>query len=132
MSNEDEAVADAYVEAVRSGDVGGYAIGRYELARLLAVVLEISDRRLSLLRTLQRAVPRPSDGEADSPTGELKELLTNVFIMQSRLDGRDRQLVGLLRKATEADGKGDVEVDAGSVRDLASTLVAAYRHIDRR
>ncbi len=112
---------DRYVQRSRaSGD--GYAVDRDELAEILRDSYERSGLALSLLTALQRTLPRSSGDD----TEELKELLTNVIIMRTRLAGREEELVALLEQ--EADGDG-VPVDEDLVRRWADGIARAYEHV---
>lgn len=54
---------------------------------------------MELLQGLQAALPRSDD---EDTVAELKELLTNLIIMQNRLGERDARLGDLLGRLVEA------------------------------
>ena len=68
-----------------------------DLARALEGAHRRSEALLDALRALQRAT---SSDEEESPS-ELKEALTNLIIMRTRLNERQSVLPGLLREASE-------------------------------
>ena len=71
----------------------------YDLARALEGAHQRSEALLDALRALQRAIP---SNEEDA-SSELKETLTNLIIMRTRLNERQSALPELLR---EAAGRG--------------------------
>ena len=137
MSAEEETVGSRYVEAAGSVYQGRYAIRAEELSWLLDATRQFNSHRLKLLTSLQRALPAAKgdagDGDAPGdPVGDLKGLLTNVIIMQTRLDERDAGLVDLLTKATEGGLLESTAVDAEDVRQLADSVVQAFEHLEKR
>ena len=125
--NEDVSVA-GYVEAARDEAADVYAVKIEELAWMLRDSFESNTLRLKLLTALQRALPRSAD-EEDGPAGELKGLLTNVIIMQTRLNEREADLAGLLEQAAEAVLVKPVEIDPDVVRRLVESIEQAYRRL---
>ena len=75
-----------------------------DITRTLEHANQRSEALLEVLRTLQRAVPA-HDEDASS---ELKETLTNLIIMRTRLNERQSALPELLR---EAAGQGFTSVE---------------------
>lgn len=76
-----------------------------DLARALEHAQIQSEALLEALRALQRAVP----ADHEKPASDLKEALTNVIIMRTRLNERQSVLPELLRAATE-DGMAPILV----------------------
>ena len=83
------------------------------IARTLEHANQRSEALLEVLRALQRATP--SNEEDASP--ELKETLTNLIIMRTRLNERQSVLPELLR---EAAGQGFTSVELAD--DVAEQL----------
>ncbi len=69
------------------------------IARALEHANQRSEALLEVLRSLQRAVPADEEGSSS----ELKETLTNLIIMRTRLNERQSALPALL---SEAAGQG--------------------------
>ena len=84
-----------------------------DLAQALEGAHRRSEALLDALRALQRATP---SGEEES-SSELKETLTNLIIMRTRLNERQSALPGLLR---EAAGQGLASVELSD--DVAEQL----------
>ena len=70
-----------------------------DVTRALEHANQRSEALLEVLRALQRAVPAHEEGASS----ELKETLTNLLIMRTRLNERQSVLPELLR---EASGSG--------------------------
>ena len=84
-----------------------------DIARTIEHANQRSEALLEVLRALQRAVPA-HDEDASS---ELKETLTNLIIMRTRLNERQSALPGLLREAAER-GLNTVELPDDVVEQL--------------
>lgn len=84
-----------------------------DITRTLEHANQRSEALLEVLRALQRSVPAH---EEDS-SSELKETLTNLIIMRTRLNERQSALPGLLR---EAAGQGFASVELSD--DVAEQL----------
>ena len=67
------------------------------ITRALEHANQRSEALLEVLRALQRAVPAHEEDESS----ELKETLTNLIIMRTRLNERQSALPELLREAAE-------------------------------
>ena len=70
-----------------------------DITRALEHANQRSEALLEVLRALQRATP----SQSDDSSSELKETLTNLIIMRTRLNERQSVLPELLR---EAAGRG--------------------------
>ena len=68
-----------------------------DITRTLEHANQRSESLLEILRALQRAVP----AHEEDASSELKETLTNLIIMRTRLNERQSALPGLLREAAE-------------------------------
>ena len=68
-----------------------------DLTRALERAHQRSESLLEALRALQRATPAHSEDSSS----ELKETLTNLIIMRTRLNERQTALPDLLREAAE-------------------------------
>jgi hypothetical protein len=124
MGSEDDDVVDRYVDAALGPD--GAGIGVDELAWLLESTYEWGAFRLRLLTALQQAVDRADE---DSAAGRLKDALTNLIIMQTRIREREGGLAELLREAEEESAVGSVQVDADELRAFGESLLGASRHV---
>ncbi len=83
------------------------------VARALEHANQRSEALLEVLRALQRAVPV----NADESSSELKETLTNLIIMRTRLNERQSAIPALLN---EAAGQGLTSVSLSD--DVAEQL----------
>ena len=119
MILEDGDAADRYIgSALRQEDEG---IGVAELTWLLECTHEWGSLRLRLLTALQQALNR---GEEDSAAGQLKVALTNLIIMQTRIQERENKLVELLCRAEAESAVGPVVFE---VEDLISNAERVLR-----
>lgn len=106
-----------------------------ELAELLRTTYEQNAARLGLLTALQRAVPRSEGGDEPAEGGggvvaELKAVLTNVIIMQTRLNEREAGLAGLVERAAEEGALTDVAVEPSVVERWVASVAEAHRHAE--
>ncbi len=84
-----------------------------DITRTLEHANQRSEALLEVLRALQRAIP----ANEDDVSSEMKETLTNLIIMRTRLNERQSVLPGLLQ---EAAGQGLTSV--GLPDDVAEQL----------
>ena len=111
-------LAERYAGSVLSPDDGVRLMDAVEVRWVIAATLELSRARLDLLKTLQAGLPSEAvDG---------KEALTNVIIMQTRLNDREAGLVEALGSA------GELRVERAEVLRLATAFVEAYEHVRDR
>ena len=87
-----------------------------DITRTLEHANQRSEALLEVLRALQRAVPI----HEKAASSELKETLTNLIIMRTRLNERQSALPGLLREAAER-GLNSVELPDDVVEQLGLT-----------
>jgi len=84
-----------------------------DITRTLEHANQRSEALLEVLRALQKSVP----AHEEDASSELKETLTNLIIMRTRLNERQSALPGLLREAT---GQGLASVELSD--DVAEQL----------
>ncbi|MSQ12870.1 MAG: hypothetical protein EXR47_01770 [Dehalococcoidia bacterium] len=118
---------NTYLDVV--GRLGGdpFALRADEFSWRVRYVAEWNAIRLRLLTALQRALPT-SQAE-DKAAQELKETLTNVIIMQTRLREREEALVQQLEEAAQSGAMRSVTVDASDARSVDEQLLAAQKHL---
>ena len=127
---------DSYVQVALTQVGSRHTLNAEELQWLLSSSFKLNTLRLGFLTALQRALAIRND-ELEPASGrdtvrELKGLLTNVIIMQTRLNERAASLVGLLREASGAGLVRPVEVDAGDLRRWVEAALDACKHISGR
>ena len=121
LHNEEDPTT-LYLRNARAPNEGRYRRGVDHLAWLIDHCTELGALRLELLRGLQAALPKSDDG--DSVT-ELKELLTNLIIMQTRLADREASLDDALRRIVD-DGRLDaVFLDEELLREAIQQIIDA-------
>ena len=121
-SQNEEDPTTLYLRKARAPNEGRYRLGLDHLAWLIDHCTELGALRLELLRGLQAALPKSDDG--DSVT-ELKELLTNLIIMQTRLADREASLHDALRRLVD-DGRLDaVFLDEELLREAIQQIIDA-------
>ena len=128
MSTQDqEPVASRYLDHVAGSAVDGrLRLAGNELRWLVQHSTHLGDGRLELLRALQTALPTTGDS---GPVSELKELLTDVIIMQTRLSDRDRRLLEHLNQVVEAGLPDRVPVDEAALTDAIVAVLMASAHV---
>ena len=77
-----------------------------DVVRTLEHAQQRSGAMLEVLRAVQKTIP---SGEDDSAV-ELKEALTNVIIMRTRLNERTASLIDLLDRASKTENKGSISI----------------------
>ena len=121
-SQNEEDPTTLYLRNARAPNEGRYRLGLDHLAWLIDHCTGLGALRLELLRGLQAALPKSDDG--DSVT-ELKELLTNLIIMQTRLADREASLHDALRRLVD-DGRLDaVFLDEELLREAIQQIIDA-------
>ena len=126
MSQQSE--AGSYASAVGSTGDDGYRIDAAELAWLIGHVGRLNAVRLEMLKSLQTMLPRDDEGALS----ELKELLSQIIIMQTRLAGREESLHQLLDDLVQLGGTGGVALDEGIVSGAAAEVLRAAQRIQSR
>ena len=117
--------AGRYASAVGSTKDDGYRIDVAELARLTGHVGRLNAARLETLKSLQSALPREDEGAVS----ELKELLSQIIIMQTRLAGREESLDELLEELVRLGGTGDVALDEVVISGAATEILRAAERV---
>jgi hypothetical protein len=125
LQNE-ESLATLFLESAGAPSEGRYRLGLDHLAWLIDHCTRLGALRLELLRGLQTALPTVDD--RDSVT-ELKELLTNLIIMQMRLADREAGLHDALRKLVNDSPLDAVTVDEDLLRDAIRQIVGASERV---
>ena len=119
-TNDAQSVADQYLGAGGSSDGEGYRLALEEVAWFLGHASNLNATRLELLRSLQTALPGAG--------GDLKELLTDLIVMESRVAGRGERLQSLMAELKEETLPHGVPVDQRRLRvALVEILEAAVR-----
>ena len=136
-SSPEDALVGRYVEAASALKDARYTLMLEETEWLLQNSLRWNSLRLGLLTRLQRALAPPK-GERQEPSSngdllsDLKGMLTNVIIMQTRLNEREQGLASLLQAAAKEGLVEPIEVDVEDLRRWAESLVQAYQHLHQR
>ena len=117
-----EAITNRYLRAIGHPADDRYQLSADQLLWLIGHSTRLGGQRLELLRALQSALPR---SEKPGPLADLKELLTNLIIMQSRLAGREEQLQDLLHQITEAKLLDRVPVDEALLKNSIQEILQA-------
>ena len=125
---DQHAAAASYASAVgRTGD-DGYRIDVAELAWLIGHVSRLSAARLEMLKSLQSVLPRKDEAAVT----ELKELLSQIIIMQTRLAEREESLDQHLEGLVRLGGISDVALYEGVVSGAAAEIVRAAERIQSK
>ncbi len=139
MSNpsEEDTLTASYVETSGVRREGRCSLRPGELEWVLISTLRWNSLRLKLLAALQGALALPTSEERDASSkdalvGELKAALTNVIIMQTRLNERDKELVALLEQAQRRGLLEPVEVETEDAHNWAESVAQAHHHIEQR
>ena len=117
--------ADRYLDVAGAAGGEAYSLAAEHMLWLVEHATEASGMRLELLRALQTALAASNE---PGPVVELKELLTDLIIMQSRLQGREEKLAALLRQVVEQDAPKGVPIEKAKLQSgIRSILDAAAR-----
>lgn len=119
-------VVGEYMARAGKAEEGRYTLSVEELVWLVRHCARLGALWLRLLKDAQAALPAQDDG----PVSELKDLLTNLIIMQTRLAGQEEGLDRLLRKGLEEAQLERVAVDELSLRSGIKGVVAAWVHME--
>ena len=121
-ANDAEIVAERYLRASGRSEGEAYRLTLDELAWLVAHASRLSATRLELLRSLQTVLPGAG--------GELKELLTDIIIMESRLAGRGERLQGLVAELKDDSPPDGVPVDEQRLREAVVEILEAAARVE--
>ena len=131
LPTEDDTLISRYIEEVKASQGGQYAIKLEQLELILAVGRRITLAQLELLTALQRDVPMSKDHTQLSPRQshlrDLKDALTNVIIMQTRLNEREKDFLELLKESSKQQVIDAVRVDPTAVEGWAKAILEARR-----
>lgn len=125
-AHEAQSLVDRYLRAVGRAEGGPYRLGIVELNWLVDHCSQLDGLRLGLLRGLQSALPRSPDSGVAT---ELKEILTNLIIMYTRLAERKERLSELLHPLADGSLLDGVDVDLASLSGAIEAMEAASRHV---
>ena len=125
-SKKEESLTTLFLQNAGAPSEGGYRLGLDHLAGLIDHCTRLGALRLELLRGLQTALPKSDDG--DSVT-ELKELLTNLIIMQTRLADREAGLHDALRRLVDDSRLDAVFLDEELLRETIQQIVDAAARV---
>ena len=125
-SQQSNFISDRYVEAAGESADGRYRLGSDELLWLIDHATALSALRLELLQAVQSAL---SGSDAEGEVAELKDMLTNLIIMQSRLAGRDQQLIALLANVADSDNLNSVAADRTHLADAVTQMLQGSDHV---
>ena len=125
-SQNEESLTTLFMRNAGAPREGRYRLGLDHLAWLIGHCTRLGTSRLELLRGLQSALPKSDDG--DSVT-ELKELLTNLIIMQARLADREASLHDALKGLVDDSRLDAVFLDEELVRKTIQQIVDASARV---
>jgi hypothetical protein len=117
----DETVANAYTANVGITVDDSYEISWKELVWLVGHTNSMAETRLTLLKSLQTALPSQESGEI----ANLKELLSNLIIMQTRLAGRENELDESLSAMSENPPVSHVASNQDTITSAATDILNA-------
>ena len=127
MSSHDaESIASRYVRTVGRTAGERYQLDIDHFVWLLGHCTRFSGLKLELLRSLQSALS--GSGETGTVV-ELKELLTNLIIMETRVSDRKERLSELLKEITGGGGLDRVPVDQVALTDAIQAIIEVYGHL---
>ena len=128
MSSQNaDSVADRYLRMAGQAIEQRCQLTIEEFSWLINLSTRLMGLRLELLRALQSALPR-SD-EQGSIT-ELKEYLTNLIIMQTRLADRDGRINELINQLAEDQILDGASVDEVALREAIVDILQACAHVE--
>ena len=128
MSSQNaDSVVDRYLRMAGQAVEQRCQLTIVEINWLINLSTRLMGLRLELLRALQSALPR-SD-EQGSIT-ELKEYLTNLIIMQTRLADRDGRINELINQLAEDQILDGASVDEVALREAIVDILQACAHIE--
>ncbi len=119
-----QSLIDRYLDALGAEAGAPSRLPMQEVLWLIEHATRLGVLRLRLLRALQAALPR-SEGVA----AELKDLLTDLIIMHSRLADRDSRLKEKLGQVVGAGTLSHVPVDEADLRDAIREMAEAIAHL---
>ncbi len=121
-SKKEESLTTLFLQNAGAPSEGGYRLGLDHVAWLVDHCMRLGALRLELLRGLQTALPKSDD--VDSVT-ELKELLTSLIIMQTRLADREASLHDALDRLVDDSPLDAVSLDEELLRETIQQIIDA-------
>ena len=131
---EEDRLISRFIDSVGMRQGERYGIRLEELELILGSAHSLNTTRQELLTALQRSLPTPRDEETElserrTLVGDLKDALTNVIIMQTRLNEREQILLELLKQAAEQHAVDEVRVGPEVVGRWAKAVLEARRRL---
>jgi hypothetical protein len=117
-----ESIARRYVDTVGRTADDRYQLDIDQLIWLVEHCSRLDELRLGLLRDLQSALP---SSQELAMFADLKELLTNLIIMETRVSDRSGRLLELLNQLTEASLLDRVSVDQVALTEAIQSIIEA-------
>ncbi len=128
MSSQNaDSVADRYLLLAGQAMEQRCQLTIEELIWLINLSSRLLGLRLELLRALQSALSRSRE---QNIVTELKELLTNLIIMQTRLADRDGRINELINQLAEDQILDGASVDEVALREAIVDILQACAHIE--
>ena len=123
----DSALPNEYVQAVGPVRDGKAVVAADELVWLLHAGRGWNGLRLNLLKALQASLQRSTHD--DEAANDVKATLTNLIIMQTRVDEREQALEDALDQAVSTGAEVEAAVSVVDMAAWAESIVDAYRHL---
>ncbi len=135
MSDSQGPTQDYVRAAGEVGEEGQFSIKPQELSWLLQCTFQWNMLRLELLTVLQRSLDLPTAEESEDSTfaqltADMKRLLSDVIIMQTRVNRREENLAHLLDQAIDGEVLQGVPIDPKQLRQWAESIAQAQRHME--
>ena len=121
----DEPMASSYTANVGITVGDSYEITWEELAWLVGHTNSMAEARLDLLKSLQAALPSHEAGDI----ADLKELLSNLIIMQTRLAGREKELDESLSALSGIPPVSHIASNQDTISSVATEILNAAQRI---
>ena len=121
-----ESVASRYLRAAGQTSDERYQINIERFTWLVDHCTQLGEVRLDLLRDLQSSLT--ASGDSDTVV-EIKDLLTNLIIMETRMSGRNERLTELLKQLANAEGLDRVPVDPIALAEAIQVIIQASDHV---
>ncbi len=122
---DDSSTATDYTANVGRIDGETYSIAWDQLVELVTHANRLGASRLDLLKSLQTALPSQDTGDL----ADLKELLSNLIIMQTRLAGREKELNESLTALSVNPPVSHVTSNQDTISSVANEILSAAQRI---
>ena len=126
-SQKADSIADRYLQMAGRAIEQRFQLTIEELTWLINLSTRLLGFRLELLRALQSALP---GSDEQGFITELKEHLTNLIIMQTRLADRDGRMDDLMNQLTDDQILDGASVDEVALRDAIVDILQACAHVE--